>query len=1155
MKYRYTFLLLILFITLKSQVDINTKSFYSIERYSNDLLFPEHILFDYHTVNSTNFLSVLKRVSGLEQVEFRFLNSEHESNGQIHYRYIQVVNGIDVLGSMYIAHEKEGYIYSANGETFNTPKSMTVLHSPQEASDQVLLFTPNVNYPSFKSTTNSWLQEITGTPSTNINPNPYLVVLPAVLNEKTHSSRLAFAVDRFSFEPCSRKIYYFDAATLELLYTEDKIETINVPGKANTKYSGVQNIVTDSLQTNSFRLREFSRGNGNGIETYNMQKGTIYTTAIDFQDLDNYWTNYNTNFDEIAGDVHWGSEMTYDFYKSLFNRNSIDNNGFKLISFVHYSNNYVNAFWNGYFMTYGDGGSGYLPLTSLDVCGHEITHGLTQKTAALIYSNESGALNESFSDIFGVSIDFYTRPTIANFRIGEQFGPGGAGLRDMADPKTYQNPSTYKGQFWISSKSDNGGVHYNSGVQNKWFYLLSKGDTGTNDNGTKYKVDSIGFIKAAQISYKNLTTMLTPLSNYEDARYYSIIAAKELYGDCSKEVKQVINAWNAVGVGNTDTSTLASFKTSKPTSCKIPFTVAFYNNSLNGVSYAWDFGDGVTSTLSNPSHTYNSLGNFNVELIATGCNGITIDSTIQNQCIKIAPGLGECALTNLPITGIGVAITSCNGIMRDGGDTSSYSNLSYSIRSIIPTNASSLILNFNMFDYENQFDFLYIYDGPDTLSRLIGKFTGNSLPLNGKIICNSGAATIRHTSDYLAAGKGFELNWQCIPKTNIDYKLSSLNTRIFGRKFTSSALSTSEYINVNVQSNGLQTGNTTILKYQLNTNSIQSKTISLSAGNATEVLGPFDLNAVGSGAIHIWIDDALDGVKENDSLKIDFQQVDNAPVTLPVLENFDAMSDVWLYSKTNAVGGNPRVDYENTSTQNRLRTYAFSEVVTGVRSITFDKSDRNWLFDTIPQTNYLILTYNMSNIAKLYTPLLFRFVYMQHGDKQYPNDAVWVRGCDTCAWIKFFDLFANKAAVGINKTNPLYNLNYYLDSAKQSLTSSFQIRIGQQDQNSTINTQQYTGYTFDNIRFSTWNAGINQSSQSDEIGIYPNPSTGLVTFYTNSNFNRMTISTIDGKKVAEPQLPQTPYFELDLSTLAKGMYIIELEDFKHETIRQKLILR
>lgn len=493
--------------------------------------------------------------------------------------------------------------------------------------------------------------------------------------------------------------------------------------------------------------------------------------------------------------------------------------------------------------------------------------------------------------------------------------------------------------------------------------------------------------------------------------------------------------------------------------------------------------------------------------------------------------------------------------MRDGGDTSSYSNLSYSIRSIIPTNASSLILNFDMFDYENQFDFLYIYDGPDTLSKLIGKFTGNVLPLKGKIICNSGAATIRHTSDYLAAGKGFELNWQCIPKTNIDYKLSSLNTRIFGRKFTSSALSTSEYINVNVQSNGLQTGNTTILKYQLNTNSIQSKTISLSAGNASEVLGPFDLSAVGSGAIHVWIDDALDGVKENDSLKIDFQQVDNAPVTLPLLENFDAMSDVWLYSKTNAVGGNPRVDYENTSPQNRLRTYAFSEVVTGVRSITFDKSDRNWLFDTIPQTNYLILTYNMSNIPKLYTPLLFRFVYMQHGDKQYPNDAVWVRGCDTCAWVKFFDLFANKAAVGINKTNPLYNLNYYLDSAKQSLTSSFQIRIGQQDQNSTINTQQYTGYTFDNIRFSTWNAGVNQSNQSDEIGIYPNPSTGLVTFKTNSHFNRMTISTIDGKKVAEPQLPQTPYFELDLSTLAKGMYIIELEDFNHQTRRQKLILR
>lgn len=1155
MKYCLTFVFLILFTTIKSQVDINTKSFYSIERFSTDLSFPKHILFNNHTVNSTNFISVLKGVSGLEKVEFRFLNSEYELNGQIHYRFIQVVNGYDVIGSMYIAHEKEGYIYAANGETFNTPKSLAVLHSTQEASDRVLQFTPNINYPSFKSSTNSWLQELTGTTSTNINPNPYLAVLPAVLNEKTHSSRLVYAVDRLAFEPCSRKIYYFDAATLELLYLEDKIETVNVPGKANTKYSGVQNIITDSVQSNSFRLREFSRGNGNGIETYNMQKGTIYTTATDFQDLDNYWTNYNANFDEIAGDVHWGAEMTYDFYKALFNRNSIDNNGFKLISFVHYSTNYVNAFWNGYFMTYGDGGSGYLPLTSLDVCGHEITHGLTQKTAALIYSNESGALNESFSDIFGVSIDFYTRPTIANFRIGEQFGPGGAGLRDMADPKIYQNPSTYKGQFWVSSKSDNGGVHYNSGVQNKWFYLLSKGDTGTNDNGIKYKVDSIGFVKAAQISYKNLTTMLTPLSNYDDARYYSIIAAKELYGDCSKEVKQVINAWNAVGVGNSDTLVVASFKSSKVTSCKTPFTVDFYNNSLNALSYAWDFGDGQTSTLSNPSHTYNALGNFNVKLIAAGCNGTNTDSTIQNQYVKIAPGLGECSLTNLPKSGVGATITTCNGIMRDDGDTTVYSNLSYSIRSIVPSNASSLILTFDLFDFENQFDFLYIYDGPDTLSKLIGKFTGNSLPLNGKIVCNSGAATIRQTSDYLTAGKGFELNWQCIPKSNIDYKLSTLNTKKFGRKFTSSALTTSEYINVNVISNGLQTGNSTQLKYTLNSNTIQSKTISLSAGNATEVLGPFDLSAIGSGIIQVWIDDPLDGVKENDTLKIEYQQVDNAPITLPVLENFDAMSDVWLYSKTNAVGGNSRIDYDNTSPQCRLRTYAFSEVVTGVRSITFDKSDRNWLFDTIPQTNYLILNYNMSNIPKLYTPLLFRFVYMQHGDKQYPNDAVWVRGCDTCAWIKFFDLFANKAAVGINKTIPLYNLNYYLDSAKQSLTSSFQIRIGQQDQNSTINSQQYTGYTFDNIRFSTWNAGINQNNQSTGFSIYPNPSNGLVMIHTYSKFNHLIISTIDGKKVAEPQLPQTPDFEIDLRNLSKGVYVIELEDINLKITRQKLIIR
>src|SRR5690606_29960198 len=158
---------------------------------------------------------------------------------------------------------------------------------------------------------------------------------------------------------------------------------------------------------------------GNGVYTLNMQKGTNYGAAVDFRDSNNYWNNFNVNEDEVATDCHWGAETTYDYYKLKFNRNSFNNNNARIVSYVHYSNNYDNAFWDGVRMTYGDGNT-YNPLTSIDVCGHEITHAVTTNSANLIYRNESGQLNESFSDIFGNAIERYGKPNGYSWKIGEE---------------------------------------------------------------------------------------------------------------------------------------------------------------------------------------------------------------------------------------------------------------------------------------------------------------------------------------------------------------------------------------------------------------------------------------------------------------------------------------------------------------------------------------------------------------------------------------------------------------------------------------------------------------------------------------------------------------------------------------------------------------
>jgi len=375
---------------------------------------------------------------------------------------------------------------------------------------------------------------------------------PADVNAKKLT--LAYKFDVYASEPVSRQEVYVDAKTGKVLGTNALILETNAPGTAVTAYSGNQAIVADQVSATSYRLRETGRNGGTAVETYNLKQGTNYSRATDFTDTDNTWNNVNTSLDQYATDAHWGAEKTVDYLKAQFNRNSIDNNHFAIKSYVHYSRNYFNAFWDGSRMTYGDGSStnGNKPLTALDVCAHEIGHGMTSKTANLVYQKESGALNEAFSDILGNSVEFWARPTKASWKLGEDFNYV---IRDMANPNAYGDPDTYGGTYWVnpnctpSSTNDYCGVHTNSGVLNFWYYLLVNGGSGTNDKGFAYNVTGVGLDKAAQIAYRTLTTYLTSTSTYANARTYSLQAAADLYGAGSAEVTQTTNAWNAVGVG------------------------------------------------------------------------------------------------------------------------------------------------------------------------------------------------------------------------------------------------------------------------------------------------------------------------------------------------------------------------------------------------------------------------------------------------------------------------------------------------------------------------------------------------------------------------------------------------------------------------------
>jgi len=267
-----------------------------------------------------------------------------------------------------------------------------------------------------------------------------------------------------------------------------------------------------------------------------------------------------------ALDAHWGIARTYDYYHDKFNRNSYDNQGGRIINYMNGvfpmmgNQNNAAALQDPYnVMVYGLGdGINTNPFSSLDVTGHEYTHLVISNNGngGLRYRGESGALNESFADMFGASIVFYAKPDIANWRIGDEVYIGNGYMRSMSNPKSVSNPNTYKGQYWVSTanpnqNNDNGGVHNNSSVPNYWYYLLAEGGSGTNDNGYSYNFTGVGLESAEKIAYRTLTEYLTEDADFEDAFSGSLQAAIDLFGaDTTRpEYVAIKNAWYAVGLG------------------------------------------------------------------------------------------------------------------------------------------------------------------------------------------------------------------------------------------------------------------------------------------------------------------------------------------------------------------------------------------------------------------------------------------------------------------------------------------------------------------------------------------------------------------------------------------------------------------------------
>lgn len=690
---------------------------------------------------------------------FQLLRSEEDALHQEHQRYEVLYLGYPVDGGTITAHMEKGQIHSIDATLFELTQIFAPIIPQEEAIRKAIANKPSNSFIWNDPAEEALLRELKKDEKATYSPKAKLSWFPIDPGNPGGQWALSYTMNIYSLEPLFHDKVYVNASDGSILYRENLLHDINTYGTAVTRYSGTQTIRVDSMSNGLYRLRDSSLGAQ--IQTFDLNNGTSYGGAVDFIDSNNVWSTVNTQQDEIATDAHWGAEKTYLYFFTNFNRQSFDNQGATIRSYVHYSNNYNNAFWNGYYMTYGDGnGTTFTPLTSLDVCGHEIGHAVTTYTANLIYQNESGALNESFSDIFGNSIEFENKSN-ASWKIGEEITPNGSGLRNMEKPKLKGDPDTYKGQYWYSGSGDNGGVHTNSGVQNYWYYTLCQGDTGTNDKGFFYEVDSLGMPFTQQITYRSLSVYLSRFSNYADARFFSILAAKDLHGACSREVIAVTNAWYAAGVGDEYDSLIVSANfSSDDFQCYSPAAISFLNYSENARSYLWDFGDNTQDTSEHPIHTYNSYGFFDVSLIAFSCYGTGSDTLIRNQQIYVDSTADICHALILPNNGRSQS-DYCRGLIYDDGGESAYSDMLESYLTITTPGADSIGLVFLEFDYEANYDYLYLYQGHDSLGNLLGQYSGTNLPNNGDTLFIQGnTLTLHHSSDPAVIGTGFKIFYQ-----------------------------------------------------------------------------------------------------------------------------------------------------------------------------------------------------------------------------------------------------------------------------------------------------------------------------------------------------------------------------------------------------------
>lgn len=505
--------------------------------------------------------------------EFRITNTSSDDIGNVHVRMQQEYKGIEVWNSEVMVHTREGDPYLFNGRYIPTPVYLNT--NPTISLDKAIEIAKN--HRPVQEFTGDQLKLLAGSPISG-----RLVIFTQI--DKTGRGHLAYLIEMHPNLIAQYQIFIdaHDGSILDEIKAscaihfqgdhscnvndisvnfvghESKFESLIGPppldGPATATATDLNNVprtLNTYLKNGNYYLIDASRGMWAGGTLPDDPKGAIWT--VDAKNVspenDNFnifhvTSSNNTWNAKGAVSAHYNGGIAYEYFKNTFGRNSINGSGGTIISVINVSENdgsgMDNAFWNGKAMFYGNGAQSFKPLAGgLDVAGHEMSHGVIQATANLTYQGESGALNESFADIFGVLIDR------DDYKIGEDVVksgvfPGGA-LRDMSNP--HNGGSKLGDRGWqpnhmnekYTGSQDNGGVHINSGIVNFAFYKIAS---------------KIGKDEAEKIYYAALTKYLTKSSQFIDCRNSVIQAAKDIYGTGSQNISIIENAFAEVGIGS-----------------------------------------------------------------------------------------------------------------------------------------------------------------------------------------------------------------------------------------------------------------------------------------------------------------------------------------------------------------------------------------------------------------------------------------------------------------------------------------------------------------------------------------------------------------------------------------------------------------------------